>query len=37
MRNAELTLTILSMATECYMYRVMIKFVGFSNNCVATL
>ena len=36
MRNAELTLTILSMVTECYMwYKIMTKLVGRSNNYVA--
>jgi hypothetical protein len=36
MRNAELKLTILSMVTECYMFKVMIKFVGCSNNYVTS-
>jgi len=37
MRNAELTLTILFLVTECYMYKVIIKFVGLRNNYVASL
>jgi len=36
LRNGELTLKFLSMVTERYMYKVMIKVVGRSNNYVTS-